>query len=191
MIFQKSTNQSAFLKAGIMGFAGSGKSRTSAEIAVGLSKHTGNKPVFYLDTETGSDFLKPLFDKEGIELFVSKSRAFKDLLSAVDEAEGQGAILIIDSISHFWNELMEAFKKKKKLKFSKKEFDILKYFINRKGEVVSRNDLLDAVWGYETAPVTRTIDTFISRIRKKIEDSPSRPKYLKSIRNAGYKLEID
>jgi len=83
---------------------------------------------------------------------------------------------------------LEAKKGKKKLRLSKKEFDIIEYLIKRKGEVVSRNDLLDAVWGYESFPTTRTVDNFIARIRKQIEDKPAKPKYLLSIRSAGYKL---
>jgi len=85
---------------------------------------------------------------------------------------------------------MEVLKKGKKIKFTKKELDILRYLINRKNEIVSRNELLDVIWGYEVAPVTRTIDVFIARIRKKIEAHPSRPRHLKSIRSVGYILEI-
>ncbi|OGW75429.1 MAG: hypothetical protein A2Z72_00355 [Omnitrophica bacterium RBG_13_46_9] len=85
---------------------------------------------------------------------------------------------------------MEVLKKNKKIPLTKKEVEILRYFINRKGEVVSRNDLLDVIWGYESSPLTRTVDTFMVRIRRKIEDNPSRPRYLKSVRAAGYKLEI-
>jgi two-component system alkaline phosphatase synthesis response regulator PhoP len=85
---------------------------------------------------------------------------------------------------------METYKGGKKVKLSKKEYDILRYFINRKGEVISRNDLLDIVWGYETSPLTRTVDTFISRLRRKLETDASNPLYLKSVRNAGYKLDI-
>ena len=85
---------------------------------------------------------------------------------------------------------LEAHKGKKRLKLSKREFEILAYLIKRKGEVVSRNDLLDVVWGYEEFPTTRTVDNFIARIRKQIEDKPSKPKYITSIRSAGYKLTI-
>ncbi|KJJ83981.1 two-component response phosphate regulator [Candidatus Omnitrophus magneticus] len=85
---------------------------------------------------------------------------------------------------------MESFKKNKRLEFTKKEYDILSYMINRKGEVVSRNDLLDVIWGYESIPETRTVDTFIARIRKKIEDKTTSPKYIKSVRSIGYKLDI-
>ena len=85
---------------------------------------------------------------------------------------------------------MEVLVKGRKAKFTKKELDILRYLINRKGEIVSRNELLDIIWGYEVAPVTRTIDVFMARIRKKIEKSPSRPRHLKSIRSVGYTFEL-
>ncbi|MFH1594522.1 MAG: response regulator transcription factor [Candidatus Omnitrophota bacterium] len=83
---------------------------------------------------------------------------------------------------------LEALKGKKRLKFSKREFDILGYLIKRKGEVVSRNDLLDVVWGYKEFPTTRTVDNFIARLRKKIEDKPAKPKYILSMRSVGYKF---
>lgn len=83
---------------------------------------------------------------------------------------------------------LEAYKSKKKLKLSKREFEILAYMIKRKNEVVSRNDLLDVVWGYDVYPTTRTVDNFMARIRKQVEDKPSKPKYIQSIRSAGYKF---
>jgi len=85
-------------------------------------------------------------------------------------------------------EKLEAHKGKKKLKLSKREFEILAYMIKRKGEVVSRNDLLDVVWGYDVFPTTRTVDNFVARIRKQIEDKPAKPKHILSIRSAGYKF---
>jgi len=83
---------------------------------------------------------------------------------------------------------MEAYKGKKKISFSKKEFDIFEYMIKRKGEVITRNDLLDVVWGYKAFPATRTVDNFIARIRKKIEDNPKTPKHILSMRSVGYKF---
>ena len=58
----------------------------------------------------------------------------------------------------------------------------------QEGEVVSRNDLLDVVWGYEVFPTTRTVDNFVARIRKQIEDKPAKPKHILSVRSVGYKL---
>jgi len=68
------------------------------------------------------------------------------------------------------------------------EVDILKYLIAHKGEVVSREALLDKVWGYEKFPTTRTIDNHILKLRKKIEDDPSRPRHILSIYGEGYRF---
>jgi DNA-binding response OmpR family regulator len=73
---------------------------------------------------------------------------------------------------------------------TKRECDILKYLALKRGQVVSRHDLLEAVWGFESSPETRTVDTFMARIRKKIEEDPSNPRHLLSVRDAGYKLDI-
>src|SRR3990167_1196992 len=105
-IFRKSENESAYLKAGILGFEASGKSYTASKIAIGLHQYIkGKKPVYFLATEPGVDFLKPHFDNAKIELQVCKSLAFVDLLQGVQEAEKNGEILIIDSITHYWKEL--------------------------------------------------------------------------------------
>jgi DNA-binding response OmpR family regulator len=74
------------------------------------------------------------------------------------------------------------------IELSTKEFEILKYFIAHEGEVISRDDLLNAVWGYETFPTTRTVDNYILSIRKKIETQPSHPNHLLTIHTAGYKF---
>jgi len=68
------------------------------------------------------------------------------------------------------------------------EVDILKHLIAHKGEVVSRDALLDKVWGYERFPTTRTIDNHILKLRKKIEDDPSRPRHILSIYGEGYRF---
>jgi len=68
------------------------------------------------------------------------------------------------------------------------EIDILKYLIAHKGEVVSREALLDKVWGYEKFPTTRTIDNHILKLRKKIEEDPSRPRHIFSIYGEGYRF---
>jgi DNA-binding response OmpR family regulator len=71
---------------------------------------------------------------------------------------------------------------------SLKEFEIIKYFAKHEGEVVTRNMLLDQVWGYETFPTTRTVDNYILMLRKKLEDNPSIPKHILTIHSAGYKF---
>jgi DNA-binding response OmpR family regulator len=68
------------------------------------------------------------------------------------------------------------------------ETDILKYFVTHRGEVVSRNDLLDKIWGYESYPTTRTVDNHILKLRKKIEEDPSHPRYILSVYGGGYRF---
>jgi DNA-binding response OmpR family regulator len=76
-----------------------------------------------------------------------------------------------------------------KLKFTKREYDILKYFIQHDGEVVHRHDLLEHVWGLDHMPTTRTVDNFILDIRKKIEEVPSLPKFIVSVSGVGYRFQ--
>ena len=71
------------------------------------------------------------------------------------------------------------------------EAEILKYLISKKGKVVSRDDLLDKVWGYDKFPTTRTIDNHILKLRKKIEDDPNHPKYLLTVYGGGYRVILE
>lgn len=74
------------------------------------------------------------------------------------------------------------------LKLTKKEAMLLKLLIDRKNEVVSRNQILQAVWGYDVFPSTRTIDNFILSFRKYFEADPKNPVFFHSIRGVGYKF---
>jgi DNA-binding response OmpR family regulator len=82
----------------------------------------------------------------------------------------------------------EASKHGKTLKMSPREFEILQYLLERKGEVVTRDDLLNRVWGYESFPYTRTIDAHIAALRKKIEERPEEPEMIITIHGKGYKF---
>jgi two-component system alkaline phosphatase synthesis response regulator PhoP len=68
------------------------------------------------------------------------------------------------------------------------EVEILKYLISRQGEVVTREALLDKVWGYERFPTTRTIDNHILKLRKKIEEDPAHPRHIFSVYGEGYRF---
>ena len=74
------------------------------------------------------------------------------------------------------------------LDLSPREFELLRYLIERKGETVSRDQLLEDVWGYESYPSTRTVDTHIAKLRAKIGDSGSEPRYILTIHGVGYKF---
>jgi len=68
------------------------------------------------------------------------------------------------------------------------EFGIMRYFRDNEGVVLSRDQLLEAVWGWQNPASTRTVDNFILRLRRTLEPVPSSPKHLLSVRGAGYKF---
>jgi DNA-binding winged helix-turn-helix (wHTH) protein len=68
------------------------------------------------------------------------------------------------------------------------EFKTLKFLVQRPGQVVSRDELLDEVWGYDNYPCTRTVDNHILRLRQKLESDPGRPVHFLTVHSAGYKF---
>jgi DNA-binding response OmpR family regulator len=80
----------------------------------------------------------------------------------------------------------DATKGGRSLDLTRKEFGILRVLAARAGEVVTRDDLLNEVWGYEALPTTRTVDTHVASLRAKLEDDPRRPR-LQTVHGVGYK----
>ena len=120
MPFVEAENQVAFLKAGILGLQGSGKTTLAANMAIGLHKLLKDKEliennkVYFIDTESGSSFLVDQFREAGISLMVDNTRAFTDLCAAAKLVQKEKGILIVDSITHFWTEIQRAYKTKHK-----------------------------------------------------------------------------
>jgi DNA-binding response OmpR family regulator len=90
--------------------------------------------------------------------------------------------VVVDFVHHV------ATRANRPLELTPKEFDILRHFGARRGTVVSRDALLDAVWGYDSTPNTRTVDAHIVKLRQKIEPEPSSPRHLVTVHGLGYKL---
>ena len=76
----------------------------------------------------------------------------------------------------------------KKLNLSHREFEMLRCFVERQGEIITRGELLHQIWGYDTYPDTRTVDAHIVKLRKKIEVEPGNPKLIVTVHGIGYKL---
>jgi DNA-binding response OmpR family regulator len=83
---------------------------------------------------------------------------------------------------------MEAFRKSKPVVLTTKEFQTLRYFIRHARRVISREELLNEVWGYQNYPCTRTVDNRVLKLRQKLERDPSRPMHFRTIHGAGYKF---
>jgi len=76
----------------------------------------------------------------------------------------------------------------KPVEFSAKEFDLLKYFLCHPGEALSRDRLLEKVWGYNSFPTTRTVDAHIVHLRQKLELKPEEPRFILTVHGVGYKF---
>jgi DNA-binding response OmpR family regulator len=75
-----------------------------------------------------------------------------------------------------------------RIDLSTREFELLRYFVAHRGEVVSREQLLRDVWGYSQVAVTRTVDNFVAKLRGHIEQRPHDPRYLITVHGSGYQL---
>jgi DNA-binding response OmpR family regulator len=85
----------------------------------------------------------------------------------------------------------EARKKGKSVEMTRKEFAILRFLASRTGEAVTRDDLLNEVWGYEVYPVSRTVDNHVAGLRAKLEADPANPSHIRTIHGVGYKFTGD
>jgi len=76
----------------------------------------------------------------------------------------------------------------KQLELSAKEFQLLKYFIEHREDTLSRDQLLDEVWGYDSTPTTRTVDVHVAWLRQKLETNPRHPVFILTVHGLGYKF---
>lgn len=165
------------------------------EICKALRSEGNTIPIIML-TGKGEEMDKVLGLELGADDYVTKPFSIRELMARIHavirrHTQPQKEITETDfGDVHLDFKKQEATKGKKKIEISAKEFQILKYFIERQGEVISRSQLLDDVWGYDSMPTTRTVDNYILSLRKKIETKPSSPKHLLTVHTAGYKFVL-
>jgi DNA-binding response OmpR family regulator len=80
-------------------------------------------------------------------------------------------------------------RKGKEIELSPKEFDLLEFFVTKAGRALTRDEILNAVWGYDCIVTPRSIDRFVTTLRDKIEPNPARPVFIHTIRQIGYRFE--
>ena len=136
-----------------------------------------------LGLELGADdyLTKPFSPKE----VVARIKAILRRVNRPTRTDGQ--IQIGDL--YIFPERYEAELNGKVLAFTRKEFELLSYLAQHKGKVLTRDQLLLAVWNYDFVGDTRIVDVHISHLRDKIESNTRRPDYIKTIRGLGYKIE--
>jgi DNA-binding response OmpR family regulator len=168
-------------------------SMSGLEICMKLRKQGVVTPIIML-TARSEEADKLLGFELGADDYVTKPFSMKELIARI-KAILKRRVAIEDSFDfyefddvkvNFKN--METTKGDKHIKMSLKEYELLKFFIRHIDEVVTRNTLLDEVWGYDVFPTTRTVDNYILMLRKKIETNPAIPKHIQTIHSAGYKF---
>jgi len=150
-------------------------------------------PILML-TARGEDGDKVLGLDLGADDYVTKPFSIRELLARVraflrrtnpaktPPNELRLGNVVIDFVAY------EARKGDQVLEMTRKEFGVLRVLAARAGEVVTRDELLNDVWGFENYPTTRTIDNHIAMIRAKIENNPAEPSHLLTVHGVGYKL---
>ena len=128
-----------------------------------------------------NDYLPKPFDLEElilkVKILTKKEGEQKDFLLQVGELEVDFNTFEVRSLE---NEIVHL--------FSKREIELLKLFQEKEGKVVSRDEILDRVWGKDSYPTARTIDNYILVFRKVFEKNPRKPQFFHSIRSVGYKF---
>ena len=146
-------------------------------------------------TARGTEIDKVIGLDFGADDYITKPFSIPELLARIRAVfrRSQNSTKDIDKYS-FGNVTLD-FKKfqalvnNKEIKLSSREFAVIKYLIEHEDEVIHRHELLDKVWGYDVTPSTRTVDNYILDLRKKFEKDPANPKYIISIRGAGYRFK--
>lgn len=154
----------------------------------------GIKTPIIMLTARGQEIDKVLGLELGADDYITKPFSVRELLARVkavlrrysDKIESKGSVLQIGRLKIDLNRY-HAEDEKGEVELTHKEFEIIKYFIQNKGKMISRDQLLDDVWGYEVYPTSRTVDNHILHLRKKIEYNPENPRHFLTVHGIGYK----
>ncbi len=150
-------------------------------------------PVIML-TARGQEIDKVIGLEMGADDYVTKPFSIKELLARVRAQLRRATRQVAEVESYTFGEVALNFKRYEAtrngaaLELSPREFELLKYFIQHRGETITRDQLLDDVWGYDNYPFTRTVDNHIAKLRQKVEAVPADPKYIITVHRVGYKF---
>jgi len=150
-------------------------------------------PIIML-TARGQEIDEVLGLKLGADDYVTKPFGFLELMARVEAVLRRASGRASSLPSFRFGDVTVDFKKGEVRKagaaveLTAREFRLLQYLIEHRGEVVGRDQLLDAVWEYDRTPLTRTVDMHVAKLRKKIEETPAEPRFLVTVHRVGYKF---
>jgi DNA-binding response OmpR family regulator len=173
------------------------------EVCRAFKAHAASVPVVVLSAnnevedkvlllELGADdyVTKPFSPKEllaRVRRAMRRSGQMTEATVAAANAGMQHEILAFDEVRIDFTSLV-AMRGASTLSFTAQEFKLLKYFASSPSRVISREELLNEVWGYENYPTTRTVDNHVLRLRQKLEPDPGNPRYFLTMHGSGYKF---
>lgn len=152
-----------------------------------------NIPIIML-TAKSEELDKILGLELGADDYITKPFSVRELLARVKAVLRRFYIVEPESNVLTFGDLVADFEKReivikdKKLDLTLKEFELLEILIRNKGKILTRDTLLDKIWGYEYIGETRTVDVHIRYLRKKIEEDDKNPKFIETIRGVGYRF---
>jgi DNA-binding response OmpR family regulator len=150
-------------------------------------------PIIML-TARGQEVDKVVGLELGADDYVTKPFSIRELLARVKAVLRRAGSLPRDKDRFAFGDVevnlrsCQVSRKGRSLDFSSKEFDLLKYFLSHPGEALTRDRLLEEVWGYDKFPTTRTVDAHIVRLRQKLEPKPDDPRFFLTVHGTGYKF---
>jgi two-component system alkaline phosphatase synthesis response regulator PhoP len=150
-------------------------------------------PIIML-TARGQEVDKVVGLELGADDYVTKPFSIRELLARVKAVLRRARVVPKTDDKYAFGEVevnlrsCQVSRKGHTLEFSSKEFELLKYFLIHPGETLSRDRLLEDVWGYDRFPTTRTVDAHIVRLRQKVEPKPEEPRFILTVHGTGYKF---
>jgi len=158
-----------------------------------LRKRGIETPVIML-TARGQIVDKVVGLKLGADDYVTKPFEMVELLARVEAKLRRQPVAIHPAEGHQFGDIRMDFRKAEitkagaPLDLSAREFQLLRYFVEHRGATLSREELLNEVWGYNSMPTTRTVDVHVAWLRQKIEPNPRHPQFILTVHGMGYKF---
>jgi two-component system, OmpR family, alkaline phosphatase synthesis response regulator PhoP len=151
-------------------------------------------PVIML-TAKGDEFDKILGLELGADDYMTKPFSVRELLARIKAVLRRTSEQFIENTYRFGSVTIdfdkhEVLKNDEKVELTVKEFEFLELLIKNKGRVLTRDFLMDRIWGYEYSGETRTVDVHIRHLRQKIEDDDKNPKFIETLRGIGYRFNF-
>jgi two-component system alkaline phosphatase synthesis response regulator PhoP len=163
------------------------------EVCRQLRAKRASIPIIML-TARGQEVDKVVGLELGADDYVTKPFSIRELLARVKAILRRTAVIPKDQDQHSFGDVevdlrrCRVVRSGRAVDISTKEFELLKYFVCHSGETLSRDRLLEEVWGYENYPTTRTVDTHLVRLRQKLEPDPEQPQYFLTVHGTGYRF---